>query len=313
LTEAILFQASFAFLSASRCFVMAGGEEPFPALSPESVKELTDDQVDKQNALKSEAVDLLEDGKTKEALAKFSEAIAVGCASALLYSRRAGILMKLGRPHACINDCTAALKENPDSAKALKMRARAKAKLELWEEANFDFQQGLKIDFDDETEEESKIAAEKAKSLKSAAVNERVQKEEQERQKKLVADKAAYVAAMKAREEEWTDAKEAKYQETCRKAETEKKRKEAKEAERKETPETKAAAKEASEAADKEAAAKAAAEKAAAEARLGKEAEKPEAVASGRFAPATRAKTPYPADAPEAKTETNNSKAEETD
>lgn len=248
----------------------AGEEGPFPPMSPPGVAELTDEQVDKQNALKQAGDELLDDGKLEEALAKFSEAIVVGCASALLYSRRAGLLVRLGRPHAVINDCTAALAVNPDSAKAYKMRARAKAKLELWEEANLDFQTGLKIDFDDEAEEESKIAAAKAKEIRDAVVKERVQKEKDNYETKLLADKAAYAAAMKAREEIWTDAKEAKYQETCRKADEEKKKREQKAQSAKETPEMKAAAKEA---AEKEAAEKAAAEKAAAEKRIFKDSE----------------------------------------
>lgn len=231
----------------------------FPKLSPPDVTELTDDQVDKQNALKQEGVDLLEDGKLEEALNKFSDAIAIGCASALLYSRRAAVLVQLGRPRAVINDCTAALAVNPDSAKAFKMRARANAKLEQWEQANLDFQTGLNIDFDDKTEEESKVAAEKAKEIKEQIVKERVLKEKDEYEVKLLADKKAYEEAVKAREAVWTDAKEQKYQETCKKAEEEKKRKEAKGAAAKETAETKAAA--AKEAADKEAAEKEAAEK----------------------------------------------------
>merc|ERR1712232_784235 len=112
---------------------------------------------------------------------------------------------------------------------------------ELWEQANVDFQTGLKLDFDDETENESKVAAEKAKTIRDAAVKERVQKEQQEYDKKLAEDRKAYEAAVKAREAEWTDAKEQKYQETCRKAEQEKKRKESAAAAAKEAAEAKAA------------------------------------------------------------------------
>jgi len=233
-------------------------EAAFPPLSPTNVAELTDDQVDKQNALKQEGVELLEDEKFEEALGKFSDAIAVGCASALLYSRRAAVLVKLGRPNAVINDCTAALAVNPDSAKAFKMRARANVKLEKWEEAHKDFQTGLNIDFDDQTEDEAKEAAAKAKEIREKVVKERVQKEKDEYEIKLAADKVAYEAAMKARAEVWTDDKEKKYQETCKKADDEKKKKEAKAAAAKETDETRAAA--AKETADKEAADKEAAE-----------------------------------------------------
>lgn len=245
------------FLRQPRGRIM-GDEPAFPPLSPASPAELTEELEDKQNALKQEGVDFLEDGKLEEALGKFSDAIAVGCASALLYSRRAAVLVKLDRPKAVINDCTAALAINPDSAKAYKMRARANVKLELWEQANLDFQLGLKIDFDDETEEESKVALEKSKAIKDKVTKERTSKENDEYQTKLIADKKAYDDAMKARAAVWTDAKEEKYQETVRKAEAEKKRKSDKEAKAKETDESRAEA--AKEAADKEAAEKKAAE-----------------------------------------------------
>jgi len=58
-------------------------------MSPADVEELTDDQQDKQNGLKQQGQDALEDGKTDVALEKFTEAIAVGCASAMLYAKRA--------------------------------------------------------------------------------------------------------------------------------------------------------------------------------------------------------------------------------
>merc|ERR1711865_456331 len=170
-------------------------DKSFPPLSPPNVAELTDEQVDKQNALKQEGVDFAEDGKLDEALAKFSDAIAIGCASALLYSRRAAVLVQLGRPRAVINDCTAALAVNPDSAKEYKMRARANVKLEQWEQANLDFQTGLNIDFDDDTEEAAKVAAQKSKEIKEKVVKERVLKEKDDHQTKLLADKKAYEEA----------------------------------------------------------------------------------------------------------------------
>merc|ERR1719240_2416303 len=100
-------------------------EPPFPPMSPAEPAELTEELEDKQNAAKQQGTDALEDGNLDLALEKFTEAILVGCASALLYSRRADLLLKLGRPRAAIQDCTAALEVKPDSAKAFKIRARA--------------------------------------------------------------------------------------------------------------------------------------------------------------------------------------------
>merc|ERR1740130_334688 len=98
----------------------------------------------------------------------------------MMYSKRAQLLMQLGRLNAVVNDCTAALVVNPDSAKAFKTRARAYVKLEKWVEANADFSQGLKIDYDEDTEEASKDAAAKAKELNTAAVSKRNKDEAEE-------------------------------------------------------------------------------------------------------------------------------------
>lgn len=136
-------------------------EPAFPPLSPESITELTEDEAEYQEALKQEAAEALEDGNREEALGKFTEAIELGCANALLYAKRAQVLMDLNRPRAAINDCTAALKVNPDAARALKVRARAYKKLEQWPEAHADYQVALKLDFDEALDEECKLVASK--------------------------------------------------------------------------------------------------------------------------------------------------------
>lgn len=114
----------------------------FPPLSPalgEGV-ELTDDQQDKINAANGAAADALEDGKLDVALEKYTEAILVGGATAMLYAKRAQVLVKLDRHNAAINDCTAALAVNENSAKAYKIRGKCYKNLEEWEKANLDLQ-----------------------------------------------------------------------------------------------------------------------------------------------------------------------------
>merc|ERR1712060_163574 len=147
---------------------MGAEEAEFPPLSPSDVTELTEAQEDRQNALKQEGVELLEDGKQEEALEKLTEAIVIGCASAMLLTRRAQLLVTLGRPGAAINDCTAALAVNPDSAKAFKIRGKQYAKMEKWLEAHSDLQTALKIDYDEQTEEDSKEVEIKAKEARAA-------------------------------------------------------------------------------------------------------------------------------------------------
>eukprot|EP00747_Dinoflagellata_sp_TGD_P163828 gnl/TRDRNA2_/TRDRNA2_182945_c0_seq1.p1 gnl/TRDRNA2_/TRDRNA2_182945_c0~~gnl/TRDRNA2_/TRDRNA2_182945_c0_seq1.p1 ORF type:complete len:255 (+),score=81.66 gnl/TRDRNA2_/TRDRNA2_182945_c0_seq1:66-830(+) len=196
-----------------------GDEAPFPECAPpmKEGEELDEQSQDKQNALKQEAADALEDGKTDLALQKMTEAICVGCPSALMYSRRAQILFQEGRPRAAVNDCTAALAINPDSGKAFKIRAKAYAKLEMWLEAHSDFQTGLKIDYDEATEEASLEVAAKAKDIKAAGVQARLKDEQEAYQKKLQADKEAYEAGLKAREHEWKEKEEAEKAEKERK------------------------------------------------------------------------------------------------
>lgn len=213
-----------------------GDEVPFPTMPPEGVEELTDDIQDKQNALKQEGAEALEDGKKELALEKFSEAIGLGCVSAMLIAKRGQLLLQMDRPRAAVNDCNAALAINPDSAKAFKTRARAYLKLEMLEEAHFDFQTALKIDFDDQTEEDSKEVAAKVKEMQTAKTTERVKEEQAEYHRKLKESGDAYKAGLKAneekfREERMKEEEEKRQKEDERKARVQKRETEEKEAE----------------------------------------------------------------------------------
>lgn len=186
------------------------GDEPaFLPLGPEGKEELTEAEQDLQNKFKGEASDALEDGKKDLALEKLTEAFAVGCVSAMMYSKRAQLLLELDRPRAAVRDCCEALKTNPDSAKAFKIRAKAYLKLERWEDAHLGFQTALKIDFDgtndDQTQEEALQVAIKVKELQASTVKDRNDKEKEEYTRKLKESKDQYEANMKARESEFRD------------------------------------------------------------------------------------------------------------
>jgi len=205
-----------------------GDEAAFPALSPADVEELTDDATDKQNGLKQEGTDALEDGKKDVALEKFTAAIEVGCASAMLLTRRAQLLADMDRPRAAVNDCFAALAANPNSAKAFKLRAKSYLKLEMLEEAHEDFQTALKIDYDSIADDEktfadSKEVAEKVKDLKASKVKDRVKEETEEYNRKLQESKKAYEEGLKANEEKF---REERMKEEEEKKKTEDERKE---------------------------------------------------------------------------------------
>mmetsp|Transcript_21485 Transcript_21485/g.54881 ORF Transcript_21485/g.54881 Transcript_21485/m.54881 type:complete len:240 (+) Transcript_21485:84-803(+) len=182
-----------------------GEEVPFPAMSPAGIEELTDEQQDKQNAAKAQGAEALEEGNLELALEKLTEAISIGAASALLYARRAQVLLKLDRPRAAANDCTAALAINPDSAKAFAIRARAYKKLDRIEDAHLDFQTALKLDYDEQVYEESLEVEAKVKELKAAAVGKRNAEEKAEAARLLEENRQKYVAGLKEREGEYKE------------------------------------------------------------------------------------------------------------
>merc|ERR1719436_1348638 len=105
--------------------------------------------MDKQNALNGSAAELLDDGDKEGALAKYTEAVMVGAPSAMLLAKRAELLLKLRRPQAAIADATAALAVNPDSAKAFKVRGKARRFVGDYEKAKADLDQAQRIDYDD--------------------------------------------------------------------------------------------------------------------------------------------------------------------
>lgn len=184
-------------------------ESEFPPLSPPVPEEgLSDEAQEKQTALKQEAVDALEDGKLDLALKKYTEAILCGCNSALLYSRRAKLLLQLDRPGACVNDCTAALALNPDSGSAYKLRGKAYVKMEKLEEAHKDFSTGLKLDYDEDTEEIAKPIAEKVKTIEAERTAKKKKEEEAEYHRQLLENKAKYEEGLKAREAEFREQRE---------------------------------------------------------------------------------------------------------
>lgn len=131
------------------------GEPPFPPLYQSG------EDFDKAGDLKQEAAELVSNGDYEAALEKYTEAILAAPPSALLYANRATALLKLGRPKAAERDCDCALNENPDSAKALRVRGKARKELGKWEEALKDLSASQQIDFDEGTVEVLKFLSEK--------------------------------------------------------------------------------------------------------------------------------------------------------
>uniref|UniRef100_A0A7N0VAD5 TPR repeat-containing thioredoxin TDX n=2 Tax=Kalanchoe fedtschenkoi TaxID=63787 RepID=A0A7N0VAD5_KALFE len=112
--------------------------------------DVTDENRDAAQALKSKATDAISEGRFDEAINFLTEAIMLNPTSAILYATRASVFTKLKKPNAAINDAEAALQINPDSAKGYKVRGLARAMLGLWREAANDLHKASNLDFDEE-------------------------------------------------------------------------------------------------------------------------------------------------------------------
>jgi len=71
----------------------------------------------------------------------------LGSPTALVYAKRAEVLLQLKRPSACIEDCNTALALNPDVGKAFRLRGIAWTHLGNWSEAHVDLLRGQQLDF----------------------------------------------------------------------------------------------------------------------------------------------------------------------
>ncbi|CAB9523840.1 Hsc70-interacting protein [Seminavis robusta] len=132
----------------------ASGEPPFPPAYQSG------DDFEKASEFKMKAADFKADGKWDEALDAYTNAILAAEPSALVYANRALALMQLNRPLAAENDCSLALQLNPDSAKALRVRGKARKELGKYEEALHDLSASQQIDFDESVVQDLKELSE---------------------------------------------------------------------------------------------------------------------------------------------------------
>jgi len=127
----------------------------------------TEADVDRQAEAKGRAEEALASGDLARALDLLSEAVTVAPPSATLLCKRGDLLLKLARPRAASLDAERALEKNPDSAKAYKLRAKARRKLGEYDLASADFGQAQRIDFDDSIVEEQSYVTNRAKKLRA--------------------------------------------------------------------------------------------------------------------------------------------------
>eukprot|EP00270_Netrium_digitus_P019503 TRINITY_DN76_c0_g1_i3.p1 TRINITY_DN76_c0_g1~~TRINITY_DN76_c0_g1_i3.p1 ORF type:complete len:394 (-),score=132.66 TRINITY_DN76_c0_g1_i3:197-1378(-) len=178
-----------------------------PQQMGDATVEVTDEMREAAQAAKSKAMEALAEENYAEALQHLTVAIVSNPSSSILYGNRAMVLVKMKKPNAAIRDCDAALKLNPDSARAYKSRGEAKALLGMWEAAAEDLRLASRLDYDEEVAEFQKKVEPNAHRLQEHRRKyERLRKErvervaEKERNRRKKAAQAAYEAQKRSEE-----------------------------------------------------------------------------------------------------------------
>lgn len=160
-------------------------------------KEMTDEEMDKFDEKRSEAMMAFSEGEWDNAITVFTEAILLNPNSAAMFAKRGTCFIKMKKPRACIRDCTRAIELNPDNAAAYKFRGRAYRLLGKFTEAAKDLATACKIDFDEQADEWLKEVQPNAKKL--AEHNRK--KERKVAEKEIVERKERLKKAKEAREQ----------------------------------------------------------------------------------------------------------------
>lgn len=162
----------------------------------------TEEDIDASQEKRSEGMAAMADGDIQKAVDLFTEAIKLNPDSAMLYTKRANILLKQKRVNAAIRDCDEALKYNPDSAMAYKFRGQAHRLLGNWLEAARDLRLACRLDFDEETNEWLKEVQPNAAKLEEHNRKYERQRKDKEIDEKRERIKKAQEDAKKAQEEQ---------------------------------------------------------------------------------------------------------------
>ncbi|XP_075544388.1 putative protein FAM10A4 [Dermacentor variabilis] len=157
--------------------------------------ELTEERMEQSSEKRGQAMEAQSEGKLDESLKLWTEAIELNPSSAVLFAKRANVLLKLEKPNAAIRDANKALELNPDQALGYKIRGRAHRLLGHWEEAAKDLATACRLDYTDEANEWLKEVTPNAKKLQ-----EHRRKWERKREERELKERAERVR--KAREEQ---------------------------------------------------------------------------------------------------------------
>eukprot|EP01062_Namystynia_karyoxenos_P060000 TRINITY_DN51440_c0_g1_i1.p2 TRINITY_DN51440_c0_g1~~TRINITY_DN51440_c0_g1_i1.p2 ORF type:complete len:324 (+),score=115.20 TRINITY_DN51440_c0_g1_i1:70-972(+) len=151
--------------------------------APQRLQDPEPDDVTERALLRSaelagEAQYLASEGHLSRALAAIGEAISMNPGQALLYVERAEIHLRMRRPNAAVRDCDAALRINPDSAGAHKVRGRAFRMLKNWELSAHHMRLGNQLVYDGSSYALQKRVEGKVKERRLEEVRQRTQSQD---------------------------------------------------------------------------------------------------------------------------------------
>jgi suppressor of tumorigenicity protein 13 len=112
--------------------------------------EVSEEAMEEAQELRNEAMSAAAEGELQKAIDSYTQAIIKNPTSALLYSKRASMYIRIKKPNAAIRDCDKAVSINPDSAQGYKYRGIAHRLLGHWQEAAKDLRMACKLDYDDD-------------------------------------------------------------------------------------------------------------------------------------------------------------------
>lgn len=185
----------------------ADPEEPHEMGDP-SKTEMTDEESDKFDEKRNEAMAAFSDAEWDKAIDLFTDAIVLNPHSAAMFAKRGTCYLKLQKPNACIRDCSRAIELNPDNAAAHKFRGRAHRLLGHFEEAAQDLRLACKIDYDDVADEWLKEVTPNAKKIEEherKRQRKREERELKEKKERIRKAREAQEAAAKAAAEDKDD------------------------------------------------------------------------------------------------------------
>jgi len=176
--------------------------EAAPATASDLPQYESGEDYDKATTYKMEAADLKSAGDYTSALDKYNQAITSAPPSALLLANRADVLFKLERFSEAVADCNVALENNPDSAKACRIRGRSYKELGEYEKARKDLSAAQQMDYDGVAGADLKFVVEKMAELEAETVKKNLEAEEKLKKKAEEIKKAREEAKREAEEEE---------------------------------------------------------------------------------------------------------------